>query len=264
MHVRSALLATLCAAATAAAASSPAFAAGSANASANVIFRIGSADAPFGTHDDFSFEVSSATRPWHFATFTTPNATASATDSFIPTFTADQTAQTSQLTMTLDDFAAVSPGNPFERGFAQTLKNPGGDILLAQITATHDDFIGFNYTYSGDASPIDPGTLATSKVSFVLFGVGTCGGFSCPLQHTFTLSANDLSSDGPISGTDGVSPFMIQQGETFSLYLRSLNVAAFAQSVVPEPSAWALMITGCGLLGAALRRRTARLWLRPR
>lgn len=74
---------------------------------------------------------------------------------------------------------------------------------------------------------------------------------------------NPANGDQVSPGTNGLFQVYGTAGETFnSMTLTSGgnsfeidNLAVSAVSAVPEPGAWALMITGFGLAGAALRRR---------
>lgn len=57
-----------------------------------------------------------------------------------------------------------------------------------------------------------------------------------------------------------ISPFDIPTGNDHDFVIRGLNfnptlVSVFSSAAVPEPTTWALMISGFGLAGAALRRR---------
>lgn len=59
---------------------------------------------------------------------------------------------------------------------------------------------------------------------------------------------------------DGISGFWYGSGISDSASYGDTLVVRFntATGAVPEPASWAMMITGFGLAGAALRRRTAR------
>lgn len=73
---------------------------------------------------------------------------------------------------------------------------------------------------------------------------------------------NPANGDQVSPGTNGLFTVYGTAGETFnSITLtssgNSFEIDNLAVSAVPEPGAWALMITGFGLAGAALRRRRA-------
>lgn len=73
---------------------------------------------------------------------------------------------------------------------------------------------------------------------------------------------NPANGDQVSPGTNGLFTVWGTSGETFNSVTfsstgNSFEVDNLAVSAVPEPGAWALMISGFGLMGAALRRRRA-------
>ncbi len=111
------------------------------------------------------------------------------------------------------------------------------------------------FTDVGTSCIIDPHTNTPTSVCLVAYSgfgdpVGTAGAvtdfsglfgsissFSQPINGNMTIGGVNFAPttfDTPTFGPDGVS---------------------FQQSGVPEPSTWAMMVAGFGLMGAALRRR---------
>lgn len=83
------------------------------------------------------------------------------------------------------------------------------------------------------------------QMQFRLFGTQLfTGPTSAPV---FTLGTFDLSST-PRNGGDPVQPL------TYRLTISDMPIGA-----VPEPAAWAMMLVGVGSIGAALRRRRAKV-----
>lgn len=108
---------------------------------------------------------------------------------------------------------------------------------------------------------------ATSLTGTFTSAVDAFGFFSQPNPfsiHAFTLNLSDGSSvSGDFSGSAGAG-FLGWTGAGISSFTISSDVD-FAigdffvgTSVIPEPATWLTMITGFGLVGGALRRRTAK------
>ena len=95
---------------------------------------------------------------------------------------------------------------------------------------------------SGDAT----GGATTLNVRGFLLG-------NLVTSANFTINGNNFASFSGFAGNfDRLVFDAVNGGGGFSLDNVTLNGAA-----VPEPASWAMMIGGFGLLGAAMRRRTA-------
>lgn len=74
-------------------------------------------------------------------------------------------------------------------------------------------------------------------------------------DSTNTIEFEDVTvTDGAISGT-----YNIQGADTDPAVLSGLSIDTVASTVVPEPSTWALMVLGAGVLVWRLRRRSSSL-----
>lgn len=89
-------------------------------------------------------------------------------------------------------------------------------------------------------------------------------GFPYSLNPGESYSGNALDVSVPASSSVGTytGSFYILGGDTedssevFGDYTFAVNVTS---ATVPEPAAWAMMITGFGMVGAAMRRRSLRV-----
>lgn len=113
----------------------------------------------------------------------------------------------------------------------------------------------FNGTASG---------LSLSLNNFSMVGTTTFNAYNSAgtLIETFTTSANSgwairtLSSSG-IARLDLLNNIYNESPQFFGIDQLNFTLTPTATPGVPEPSSWALMIAGFGLLGGAMRRRSA-------
>jgi hypothetical protein len=129
----------------------------------------------------------------------------------------------------------------FDQVFASWLSSTGGSppISLPQTSAVFGPCCG----YALESNPV-PGSSATTgegKGGFTdIFGPGTSDNF-----------LSDLSPFGQITGA-GLDPADVT-GYYFALHFDPTTASG-----VPEPSTWAMMLTGFGLLGFAAMRKGKR------
>jgi len=150
----------------------------------------------------------------------------------------------------------------------------GGDVFtdalvtFSAVTDT-DDVIGhyqinnipLDVTVAGlgeAAFTDDMGVVANSLANDIGFGDFT-GGLALLFVGDFP-GGYDLKSSFTLTGPSMVNPGASYNTDAGTFSFRSTGEAATFTaklSAAPEPGAWALMIAGFGLTGAALRRRRA-------
>jgi hypothetical protein len=120
-----------------------------------------------------------------------------------------------------------------DNGVNFTLNGPANSQRLVQgatLTATAS---GLFFDFSGTGLALFQNPSIGSGQNFICFvGNGVCGG-----------AGNRISITTSTFG-DGIAQ-------------RGLQQIGFAGGVVPEPSSWAMLIAGFGLVGAVARRRKA-------
>lgn len=125
-------------------------------------------------------------------------------------------------------FSAVTATNGSAVSFASSFGSFVGTIQDLMTVPAPNAVVSFNalgnFTPSGTLTAFEAG-LASLTVSFTQTGELTNGGRQPAISGSFTFA----------------SPPAVGSG-----------------SVVPEPAAWAMLIAGFGLTGAAMRRRGAR------
>ncbi|MBU3078755.1 PEPxxWA-CTERM sorting domain-containing protein [Sphingomonas sp. XMGL2] len=154
-----------------------------------------------------------------------------------------------------DDAQFLAVSLSFSGGIAPML---GGDVYRTDALAgSFGGYGSIDKTWVAGQSVDAGGNVINISSSFSFGGdfVGDIlvGGIRLPefasaigLDFYVTDSMSVIDAAGAASGTARTSLGMID----------SLSVA-IEPDAVPEPAAWAMMITGFGLTGAALRRRTA-------
>ena len=141
--------------------------------------------------------------------------------------------------------------------------NPNDEAINANVTTGNNRFL-----LAGDGFPV--GTITDSDPIFNLtlrFADGaTLTGAYTPLTNTFsgstsatvgrtTYTLNEFSFRRNLG--DSVSEYVARPGGDGNDYSGNFRFTT-ALSAVPEPASWAMMITGFGLVGGAMRRRSTR------
>lgn len=155
-------------------------------------------------------------------------------------------------------------------------------ITMRTLPGAHDLFV----TYSGQPLTLNPVSFATEALSangdenfkFSLSSGATFGSigidyatnrYAAPVLSLFTLSGgligaftipqapNSLGFFGLISSTPiGYATSIVDRGYIADTAIDNVRIGPVrGPSGVPEPATWALMLSGFGLAGAALRRR---------
>jgi hypothetical protein len=134
--------------------------------------------------------------------------------------------------------------------FTSLVGDPNPGVLSQDVTTV----IGQDYLLTFNLLNQGLGFLDAFNVSFGGFSASINGldasGFYAPF--TFAISG------GLITGGTTTLSFNSLSDATFGSPF-NLDDVSLEAAVVPEPSQWALMITGFGLAGAMLRRRTRAL-----
>lgn len=123
----------------------------------------------------------------------------------------------------------------------------GTSLALSSVTASVGSLVSFTSNFgnfSGQVTQVATVPAPNARVGLNIFGNFTpIGSLS-----SFTAGAADLTLSFTQTGAlDGVNQPAVSGSFTFA----SPSVVAG----VPEPASWALLITGFGLTGAAMRRR---------
>jgi hypothetical protein len=170
------------------------------------------------------------------------------TDGYI--FTAGPFALAGGITYTSTfDFSVIGTGGYGLAGNGASFTTPiiGTNEGSATVTLTFDNAVasfggGFNYAPGSGRNP----TIAAFDE------IGNL------------IASYDLSVLAPISTPAAIDAFMFRgiDGEgsmikSFTLSGSFIIMSGVAGSAVPEPASWAMMIAGFGLVGAAMRRRSA-------
>lgn len=147
-------------------------------------------------------------------------------------------------------FARLTAGEP---GDAFTELSQTFTVNAAFRISGSAAFLAFDYLPYDDVALIRLIGLSGSRVLFSS-SVSTVGDYGASGWRTFE---SDLLAAGTYTLVAGVSD-AFEPGGSSQLLLDAVQVRSLG-TVVPEPSAWALMIAGFGGVGAALRsrRRTA-------
>jgi hypothetical protein len=139
-----------------------------------------------------------------------------------------------------DTLVPQSPDGKYRSWSYDLVTGPGGALftLNYQVRA-FEDTIGLNNVFGN-------GVLKD-----LVFDAGTTGSGSFSVALGRNRATNlSLYSLGNL-GSSGRFPFTGQTEVSLSWTLTSLP------AVIPEPATWAMLITGFGITGAALRRRSA-------
>lgn len=157
--------------------------------------------------------------------------------------------------------AAISNGLNFSWGNAEGIFNDGSSLAFCGINALRD----CDLLTAVDGSIVAPNSLTQALTDYIYVEAG----FAAP--DALTLSVWDINNVLLATATL-TNPVGVHGRYTASITRSSADIAYFSVSgadtfgvnvvsinAVPEPSTWALLITGFGLVGAAMRRRTAAL-----
>jgi hypothetical protein len=137
-----------------------------------------------------------------------------------------------------------------------------GNVYGFNVTPGGEKWLGFPAFFNSAATF----TFTTPTKSFGFYTTGIQSAYTTLLQVT-QLDGTSATYTLPINSNGGVSFFGIVDTVAFtSVKISQTNTPGFADlwgiddisyntSLVPEPAAWALMIVGLGLVGAASRRR---------
>jgi len=162
---------------------------------------------------------------------------------------------------------------------APVITNIGADLSLSDFTFTQADGAKFTFGFNGDFFGGGPTTIRTAGGGEVntIFGQPTTN-FVDRGTVSFGPGMNfaAFETETPIRFTNGDNFIGLRalaaNGEAFYGYAfttnNMLNTIAFetsantaitattAAGVVPEPTSWAMMIGGFGMIGGAMRHRT--------
>lgn len=168
-----------------------------------------------------------------------------------------ETGDTSGWTGTSNTFAAGGYGvfTPTEGSFLGVAT--GGNGRGAYATLSQSFYLYTGGTISGnfgfqanDYLPFDDdGFVAVNGNNLLSYSVGTVGSFGNSGWQAFSYTATS-------AGTYTLSFGARNNGDNFSSSGAVLDNVSVAPGV-PEAATWAMMIAGFGLVGAAMRRRSA-------
>lgn len=138
-------------------------------------------------------------------------------------------------------------------GFAQISDNDTGDnVGWNSLTIAFDSYA---YGFTGlEFSLQFEGKGSVNVEAFFLDGSPSESFNYSPIQGNtgFLLSGNAGEVFSKVVLTSGDNPF-------FQFKQAEIGIAAAPPPAVPEPATWAMMISGLGLAGAALRRRATKV-----
>lgn len=156
---------------------------------------------------------------------------------------------------------AALPGLVLTTGETLTITSSTDDLWSAGALPRYSDangLTGNRFATASDDSGQAPGTLIGTN-----FGTNSFDGFSAPfgslvgrIGGVYQLLGANYSGTAWNTGALELFYWDSNNGDNFG----SITFDVTAAAAVPEPGAWALLIAGFGMVGAALRtRRRARL-----
>jgi hypothetical protein len=147
--------------------------------------------------------------------------------------------------------------------FANMAKNNGPNELAGPFGSTYTS--GFNQSVSLTAAGLAAGLSAGGAGSSWTggsFGHDVVTGGTCYVSGSVgcVFAGGTQGSGAYFVGGQTTTNFHSEGGE--QLLVNQLTMASggtLAAGAVPEPASWAMMVTGFGLLGGAMRRRNAKV-----
>lgn len=150
------------------------------------------------------------------------------------------------------------PGGFATNGLVELLDLGGGKLLAVERSFVS----GFTTPSSATGNSIQIYEIDTAGATDVSGLASLIGQSYTPVTKTLLLDLDTLGI--PLDNIEGITLGEILPNGSRSLILVSDNnfsatqftqFLAFEVTAVPEPSSWALLLTGFGLIGAAMRRR---------
>ncbi len=147
---------------------------------------------------------------------------------------------------------AQSPVNLLYHTAALTVNSDGpiSGVSGAALSTTQIAEIGGLATLGGNLIATDAADLS-NKLTAVQGAIWT---IEYPSAGGYTVSTSDPTVQGYLSGYLANAAATASQSPVIAIYGAN-GQGLLPTGGVPEPAAWALMLTGFGLAGAALRRR---------
>ncbi|WP_293403470.1 PEPxxWA-CTERM sorting domain-containing protein [Phenylobacterium sp.] len=184
-------------------------------------------------------------------------------------FLADAASYGALTSLDFENFAAGYSTNYAAPGASLTLTGPNFGAGFSGVSnTTAGDLYGFNVTAGGSqwlGFPNGTLTFNFDQIShaFGFYATGVQSAFGATIQvnynngssQTFDLAANANGGASYFGFTDAQGFNSITISRPGSDAWGVDNVTYGVGSAVPEPATWAMMITGFGLAGTALRRR---------
>ena len=174
---------------------------------------------------------------------------------------------TSQITYKLNSVSNGGKTWTFAYNIANTSSAPttasrissfGFDVTGTPSNATSTG----TYAYADAPGPNIPNGIGSVDVCFTAVSAGTCtgngGGLTLGQSGAGTLTLSFSSGRTTFDFTDLYVRYQAVYPDNIS---GSASGVPAVGSAVPEPATWAMMITGFGLAGAAIRRRRERFAL---
>ncbi|WP_380877701.1 hypothetical protein ACFB49_13910 [Sphingomonas sp. DBB INV C78] len=168
---------------------------------------------------------------------------------------------------TLGDYDLVVYANQNSNAFAEDIAAldayvaAGGRVIFTDWQSSSPDFLGGTFTGNNNQTEITvsgpfatgiSGTLTATNPGWGIYTTGLSA-------TTGTVAATFANGDAAIIyGNDGRTiwnGFLTDTVDSEQLYKNQLAFVFGASSPVPEPATWAMMISGFGLVGGAMRRQ---------
>jgi hypothetical protein len=154
---------------------------------------------------------------------------------------------------------------PSSLGFATQLgKINSSGVMIGGYVDLSGNSRGFIYTPGlGISTPVIPGGAASSEIGSIndagdYVASGLTDTFASPIGYVAQGFVFKAGGFHPIHapGAFSTEPLGINaQGQVSGLYIDPFGIHGFIANPVPEPGAWAMMLTGFAGLGMAMRSR---------